>query len=295
MNQLTLDAASIAKRAGSIFDYQYVELVKQRAEAVASYIATTRRLFAPIARSFDDEANTEWFVRSYLALKFTLAATLHANSGRYAQARNLQVVQPYLTYYSVLSCCRAFIFTLPCEPWRGADSVEASHGAIINIAADKLRRLDPGEATRCRHLLNAARDQRNVISYRFPTSGLGLFGDELVTMDRAIEVARLFAELAQLNLACLEGAIRAHSDKPFALLDVDEIWRTMVYETSTARFIDDDDHLRVGYFLRRYRQPVALIALATDGLVQEFFGAWHKDIDGGFDPDEGYSLLLDLW
>ncbi len=295
MDKLTLDAPSIAKRAGSEFEYQYSELKKCGPEAVAGYIEQTRALFAPIARSFDHTLNTEWFVRSYLSLKFVLAATLHANSARYAQAQNLQVVRPYLTYYSMLSCCRAFIFTLPCLPWRGAKSVEASHSSIIKTAADKLKRLDPAEATKCLQTLESAREQRNVTSYRFPASGLSLFGEDLISLEEMVRVARLFTELAQLNLACLEGATKKHLKQTCELIDIDEIWRTMRYETSTADLIDDDDYLRVGYFLRHYQGPVALIALATEGLVQDFFGAWYDEIEHGFNPDEGTDLLLDLW
>lgn len=289
-----LSPAAIATRAGSQFEYRYRELPSFGEEAIGRYIETTRRMFASIANDFDDSANTEWFVRSYLALKFVLAATLQANSARFAIDRNLQVVQPYLIYYAMLSCCRAFLFTLPCLPWRGMGSIEEKHGKIIRMAADKLKRLDAKEAERCLRILNAAREQRNVTSYRFPTSGLALFGDDLVALDEAIDVARLFAELAQLNLACLEGSVRKLSGKTFELLDLDGVWNAMRYQTSTADLIDDDDYLRVGYFLRHYKRPVALIALATEGLVEEFFGAWHEDLPDAFDPDEKNDLLLDL-
>lgn len=289
-----LSPSTIAKRAGSQFEYRYRELPRFDDEAVGRYIETTRRMFAPIAAGFDDAANTEWFVRSYLALKFTLAATLQANSARFALERNLQVVQPYLVYYAMLSCCRAFLLTLPCLPWRGMQSIEKKHGTIIRTASDKLKRLDAAEAERCLRILDAAREQRNIISYRFPTSGLALFGDDLVMLEAAVRVARLFIELAQLNLACLEGSVRKLSGKTFELLDLDHVWHAMRYETSTTDLIDDGDYLRVGYFLRHYKRPMALVALATEGLVEEFFGAWHADFPDAFDPDENDDLLLYL-
>lgn len=289
-----LSPAAIARLAGSQFEYRYRELPSFGDEAIGRYIETTRRMFASISSGFDDSANTEWFVRSYLALKFTLAATLQANAARFAIDRNLQVVRPYLVYYAMLSCCRAFLFTLPCQSWRGMRSIKEKHGTIVRTAADKLKRLDASEAERCLRTLDAAREQRNVISYRFPTSGLALFRDNLVTLEEAVYVARLFAELTQLNLACLEGSVRKLSGKTFEQLDLDGVWHAMRYETSTADLIDDDDYLRVGYFLRHYKRPVALIALATEGLVEEFFGAWHEDLPDAFDPDENDDLLLDL-
>jgi hypothetical protein len=39
---------------------------------------------------------------------------------------------------------------------------------------------------------------------------------------------------------------------------------------------------------------VALVGIATEGLVEDFFGAWSSDVEEGFDPDSDTDLLLDL-
>jgi hypothetical protein len=143
-------------------------------------------------------------------------------------------------------------------------------------------------------LLDAAREQRNLLSYRFPASGLAVFGEDLVPLDDAIRCARLFTELAQLNLACLEGSVRKLGGGPFELIEDDELWRTIRYETGSADLFDDDDHMRVSYFSRKHRRPVALVGLATAGLVEDFFGAWTSAMPDGFDPDRDWDLLLDV-
>ena len=50
----------------------------------------------------------------------------------------------------------------------------------------------------------------------------------------------------------------------------------MQYGGNSQSLIDDEDYSRVAYFLRKYRGPACLAALATDGLVDEFFGAWSQ-------------------
>jgi hypothetical protein len=76
--------------------------------------------------------------------------------------------------------------------------------------------------------------------------------------------------------------------------------RTRSYSAwKTETLIDDEDYSRVGYFVRKYKGPAALAALATDGLVEEFFGAWQpkdeQDVADQFDADRQWDLLLDIW
>jgi FAD/FMN-containing dehydrogenase len=63
----------------------------------------------------------------------------------------------------------------------------------------------------------------------------------------------------------------------------------MQYDVVTASLIDDEDYSRVAYFVRKYTGPTCLGALATDGLVDEFFSAWSplddKGDQGAFNAD----------
>ena len=92
-----MDSDDITKLTGSAFAYDYYELPHECSdEEITSYCATTREMFAPIARSFDDQKNTEWLVRSYLALKFVLGSSVLGSSAQYAEEHNLQITLPYL-------------------------------------------------------------------------------------------------------------------------------------------------------------------------------------------------------
>jgi hypothetical protein len=146
----------------------------------------------------------------------------------------------------------------------------------------------------------AAKEQRDLFSYRFPATGLAIFGDSLVSVDEATGIARLLTELAQINLSCLESRIARHRpEQSFELLELDDMWHTMQYELKNDALIDDEDYSRVGYFVRKYRGPTSLVILATDGLVEEFFGAWgardEREDESRFDADQEWDLLLDIW
>ncbi len=107
-----------------------------------------------------------------------------------------------------------------------------THSKILNVTTDKLKRLDANQERRCGKILRAAKEQRDLFSYRFPATGLSLFGENLVDLDAAIDVARLLTELAQLNLACLEGEVRRRALGAFSISSVDDIWHTVRYGTT---------------------------------------------------------------
>ncbi|GCA52914.1 hypothetical protein KGO5_05380 [Sinorhizobium sp. KGO-5] len=296
-----MDSDEIVSLTGSDFTYNYKELPTRCSDSeIQNYISRTRDLFDPIARVFGDVHNTEWFIRSYLALKYVLGSTVLANSAEYAEERNLQVTLPYLRYYTILNCSRAFLLTLPCLDWRGEKTIEMTHSNILNLTGDKLKRLGQRHEDTVKPRLLAAKDQRELFSYRFPATALRLFGDDIVSVEEAIDIARLLTDLAQINLACLESRVnRYHPQRKFGLLDIDDMWHTMQYDGVSASLIDDEDYSRVAYFVRNYTGPASLGALATDGLVDEFFSAWSPvdDIDHqvAFNADRQWNLLLDVW
>lgn len=296
-----MDSEKIVSLTGSELVYNYRELPHRCSDdEIEGYITRTRDLFDPIARGFDDDRNTEWFIRSYLALKFVLGATVLANSAEYAEIRNLQVTLPYLSYYTILNCCRSFLLTLPCVEWRGPKTVEMTHNNILNVTSDKLRRLGQRQESIFKSRFWAAKEQRELFSYRFPASGLAIFGADLVAVSEATAIARMLTELAQINLACLESRVlKYNQSKSFDLLDIDDMWRTMKYEMKTDELIDDEDYSRVGYFVRKYKRPTSLVVLATDGLVDEFFRAWgptdDRDDPVRFNADHQWDTLLDIW
>jgi len=275
---------------------RYEELTKIDEISLRNYATKTRSFFGSTARDFGDDANAEWLIRSYLSLKYVLASTVLGTSAMHAETENLKVTLPYLNYYTMFNCARAFIFSLPCVDWKGEKSIEMTHQNIINTTGDKLRRVDDAVASAVKSRLLTGQQQRELFSYRFPASGLNIFQDDLLLPVQAIETARLLAELAQFNLACLEAAVRKHTDQNFKVGGQDNLWDLMRYDTKTSELIDDADYHRVGYFIRKYRYPSELISLGTHGLLEDFFGAWvdEREHPDCYNPDADWNLLLDF-
>lgn len=290
---------SLDRLSGSIFvyDYRHLEALCS-SETLAAYTQRTRRLFAPVAKSFDDTKNTEWALRSYLALKLILHATIMATSAMYGKGRNLQVALPYLSYYTLFSACRAFLLTCPDVSWTGANTARFSHSQARTLATDLLKRLDTKVSKDASDRLLAARRQRELFSYSFPMSGPASDETAFISAEDAIAWAGIFSELAHLNSACLEGAVAKHCNgRSFGLND-DEAWDLMNHplEGGEVHF-DDGDWAWLGRLFRDHTAPVALTALVTEGLIEDFFGAWSDpdDTEGAYNPDDNWRLLLDVW
>lgn len=290
---MTIDIETLS---GSEFAYDYREIPELcEHKNIEAYCATTRQKFGQIARGFDDNLYTQWVARSYLALKYILGATMLAASAQHSEAQNLKVTLPYLKYYTLLNCSRAFLLMSPDHVWKCEASIEATHSNIINSTANELRKIDKDAEQKWGHVLRTAQHQREMFSYRFPATGPFLFREDLLAVSAVESLARFLTELAQLNSACLEAAVRKKAKGPYTLLESDDTWSTMKYAFGGQELVDDDDHYRMGKFARKISMPIPLTVIASHGLLEDFFGAWcaEESSNGLFDPDDHWTLLLD--
>lgn len=83
--------------------FEYIEIPKIFSEGeIISICDSLRQRFAIHTKPWSKEANTEWVVRMYLAVKMILSSNVMLTSLEYAMNKNLKFVAPYLLYYSLL-------------------------------------------------------------------------------------------------------------------------------------------------------------------------------------------------
>ncbi|MCD1644523.1 hypothetical protein [Aurantimonas coralicida] len=286
----------ISSYSGSEFDYEFKALPTLANEKdVEAYCQSTRAKCAAVAQSFDDDLNTEWIVRNYLAIKFIHASSITLGTAIYGEKKNILVTLPYSTYYSLLYCCRAFLFTVPDFKWEGINSIERTHSSILNLTESYLRRLNSKLAAQWGAVLKNAQSQRELYSYRFPTTGLAFIEKYAIRLDDAIELCQLLSDLAQLNSDCLESALRKHSTGEFRVAQGDAIRLAMTYELDGVETEDNDDYYRIGYHIRKFSTVSNLAFMATEGLRDDYAISWSSDErhdEDAFNPDDYMYLLL---
>jgi hypothetical protein len=282
--------------SGSEYAYEFQALPYiANEEHISEYCAKTRSLISKITKEFSDEINTQWVVRNYLAVKYICAASITLGAAIYGERKNTLITRPYCSYYAILYCCRAFLFTVPDFEWKGIESVKKTHSSILNLTENYLRRLNSDAASKWGGLLKTAQAQRELYSYRFPATGLALMQDNTISLEDVTEICRLLTDLAKLNSDCLESSLRKNAPGDFKIIYGDDLAIAMTYEVDGVEKEDDDDYYRIGYQVRKFSTVSNLAFMATDGLRDDYFGNWTADDDcdgDAFNPDDYMYYLL---
>jgi len=244
-------------------------------------------------KKWSDERYTEWLTRHYLAVKMMMSATILLTSHRYAERKNLKIVEPYLLYYACVCCCKALIYTLPDKEWQRDSLTKMSHQKVISISVDALARLSAQLSSTCRKLLPQLKAYRELFSYRFPALGFKAVRGYVVDSTLIVKVCAIFCEVAQLNSECFEASIRKNVRGNYQPSG-DVIRASFAYPFLNDEIEDDDDYYRIGYFLRKSKQPSNLLDMATEGMMEDYFGSWTvaaSDADS-YDPETNMQIIF---
>jgi hypothetical protein len=152
--------------------------------------------------------------------------------------------------------------------------------------------VSPGFARDFRAGYDRALALREYFSYKFPAEGLdGELNDKQCTIEDTIRVCSGVAEVAQMASECLAKVFAGRSC-PSPLAE-EPLRRFFEYSVRSVSLVsDDEDYYRLGRIVRKAPRVCSLIEMATEGMVEDFFGAW--DDPNATEPD-AYSLKIEDW
>lgn len=247
--------------------------------------------FAVLTKSWNADLNSEWTVRVYYAAKMVLAASVMAQSLRFAEEKNLRVVTSYLRYYTVMHSLRAIVLTSPNAAWNNGEVLLMTHSKTINVACDEIAHFNRGLSERVKNAVLHLKAFRELVSYRAPSSGDRFPIPEF----DVVEHSRFFLEIAQLHSELLEASIKNNVTESFLLQDEVLSFVTDV-EIEGVHFYDKEDWYRLGYLARKHPAPLNILHIMSEGHVEDFLGSWCSEDDqpDSFDPDENWQILFDV-
>lgn len=295
MNSIyTAKAISTKNRfAGRDWYYNFRELNDRFDETSIEKVADALLVrYSRLTKNWDEDKNSEWLCRTYLSAKMIMTATLQLNAMEFSQERNMRLVVPYLTYYSLLSLMRSIVYMSPDIDWNNGQLVSISHKKAINLTFDHIGKFDQGVARELKEISLKSKAYRELISYRSPSSGdknIGSLGD-------IVSISTLLCEVAQFNSELLEASILKNvSQDKFVFLD-SYIHDLALNEIEGESFFDQEDLYRLDYLKRRYPASPNILHSMTEGHVEDFFGAWISEDpqDTEFDPDSDWQLIFDI-
>ena len=115
-----------------------------------------------------------------------------------------------------------------------------------------------------------------------------------MNFDKIVDICALLSEIAQLQSAILESAITKHCTEKYEI-DDEELSKLYSYGEEGFRFIDPEDGYRLGYIKRKVSRPYSIINTMTEGMVEDFFGAWcslEENPEDVYNPDENWRIIF---
>lgn len=251
--------------------------------------------YSKLTKDWNSEKNSEWICRVYMASKMILSATLTLQSLEFSNEKNLRVVIPYLQYYSVLSAMRSLLFTLPNESWKDGNIFQMTHSKIINLTCDYVAKFDSDLAKKIKKDILLLKAQRELISYRAPTSGDNKCDKNI----DSIGICRLLVELAQFNSEVLEMSIHKNALQSSFIFNSEYIDKLVNISIENIKFSDAEDSYRLNYLRRKWAVPTNILHTMTQGHTDDFFGAWDSldcDDDDSFStgPTVNWQLIFEI-
>ena len=243
-----------------------------------------------------DETYSEWKARTYLSIKMCLASTVLLSSLIYSKDKNLKVVEPYLLYYSLLNCSRAFLSLYPTEKWDNGKMIKSNHSKIINCAASYIQIINKQYASDFKNDFIKLKDYREAFSYIFPSDGLELFGVD-ITIGKIEEYCTLLLELAQFSSEILSRIyIKKNVGLPVKIFLENFRDPLLSIDFSGRKIRSKEDWYRLDYMARKHDKLYTLHHTMSEGMIEDFFSEWCTEYekDNLYNPDDSWQLLFDV-
>ncbi|AUS14102.1 hypothetical protein C0W65_20030 [Bacillus subtilis] len=230
------------------------------------------------------------------------------NSAVYAHDKNLNIVVPYLLYYSLFNTSKALLLSDPSVPWninRQQNLVTIAHSTSIKQVYESVRHLSPKVSSKIKYVLEESKELRELFSYKFPSVGIDGIENQRtmhsMNIYEIIDVCKLLAEIAQFNSEIMQLSADKNIKKSIDIsindLESGFVFKGLVrsdYYNEPDEVIDEYDFRRMKYFLSW--NPTNIISTAKDGILEDFFGSWYSEnlTDEVFNPDENWGILLPI-
>ncbi|ENZ9523013.1 TPA: hypothetical protein ACKOLD_003671 [Clostridioides difficile] len=287
---------------GDEFEYRAI-MNKFKEDEVSNYQKWIYGRFHSLCnKKMNSELNSEWTVRHYLAAKMILSATVMISSLEYCIEKNVKMSIPYLSYYAILTCCRAVVFTMPDIKWKNDSFLQMTHTKIINEVKNCIMKLNQDYAEKVYKDINLYKEYREIFSYRFPASGLDEPLDKECSITKTVCICTLLCDIAQLNSSEIEKYILKNCLEDlndWYKLDVEYLKHCFYYKLGDdIKIIDKEDSYRIDYINRKKTFPVSIYNTMSEGMVEDFFGSWHSfetdEDDTIYNPDIDWRLIFNV-
>jgi hypothetical protein len=203
---------------------------------------------------------------------------------------------------ALFNACRSLIFVDPHQSWNNIENLfEISHTKLSFLTKDIIAKLNKEIAYEIHTKTEKLRNERELFSYSFPANGQG----NQFAFDEVVECCGVVSELAELTGFRIQNFIERHylksedqrkvALKTWQNTSLNGLKAAYTYQNDT--FIDREDWYRIDYINRKIKKPSSIIFTLTEGMTEDFFGAWlpdEADQDNDFNPYNDCNIIFPI-
>ncbi|WP_024295823.1 hypothetical protein [Lacrimispora indolis] len=285
------------------FDFNYLERKNISHEEVKKYTRWVDSNFSKLCNNgWDSHLNVEWIIRTYKSAKMVMASTLMLNTASYCIEHNAFIAVPYLLYYALFNISRSLVFVDPHQPWSSIEKLSRiSHSKLSTITKDIIAKLNLNLSFEIYTKIEELRNDRELFSYAFPANGY----QRKIVFENVVGCCGIVAELAELTGFRIQNYIEKHYLKTEEQRQVAlNTWQKaelcdLVEAYTYSSIIDSEDLYRIDYIKRKRKFPASIIFTLTEGMTEDFFGAWLSEndeilSDDYFKPDINWNIIYPI-
>ena len=261
---MTYDPQQIS---GSIHNFPYVEIqVRVPEEVLRRYARDLRKRYDRLAKRWDARRNAEWMIRSYLAGKAMVTATVTLTSIR-AKRRSRREQEVAQFHAGLMDAARAAAILLPEQRW---DAVaQLAPDALVKIAVGSVAEVDRNQSEWIAQVLGNVREFHLMAT----TPGEWVGHPPRVRARDVYSAARVLCELTQWRSEVLADSLARHADPPIGW-DFSLLLDAASPDADGAAVLDEHDVRRVGALMGSAPHPDNLWILMRDHLGDEIDSLW---------------------
>jgi hypothetical protein len=273
--------------SGGVGGFPYAEIPARIPEkALRDHAKDLRKRCERLAKRWGAERNAEWMVRSYLALRRMISATVLLSSARAARRGKRKPPTSDQVFEGLLEAARASILLLPDQPWSRGELARHPHERVFQLARGSVTDIDPLQGARVSQALEGAMAYRRMSLLRVQAEGGPKPQVPRLRSDPSTPAARFLCELTQWRSEVLGRVLSERLDPPIGW-DFAVLGAAASPSAMGEAILDDADARRIGGLMGAVPYPHDIWSLMRHHL---------GDDAAGFVPDvSDAEVEMDGW
>jgi hypothetical protein len=263
---LTYDPQQIS---GSIHNFPYVEIqARVPEEVLRRYARDLRKRYDKLAKRWDARRNAEWMIRSYLAGRRMVTATVTLTSTR-TKRRGRREEEVARFHAGLMDALHATAMLLPEQRWDAVSHLAPD--ALVKIAVGSVAEVYRNQSEWIAQVLGNVREFHQMAT----TPGEWVGQPPRVRARDVYAAARYLCELTQWRSEVLADSLARHAEPPIGW-DFSLLLAAASPDADGTAVLDEHDVRRVGALMGSAPHPDNLWILMRDHLGDEIASLWKE-------------------